>query len=283
MGEPVDPAAGIKVTDIRRTRGWVALGLRDIWEYRELLWLLALRDIKVRYKQTVIGVGWAVLQPVATAVIFTVVFGRLARLPSDGVPYPVFALSGLVPWTFFATAVGSSGEQPGRQHEPDQQGVLPAAVRPDRGRRRGVRRSAGRHGGALRRDGAATACHGGWRMLLAVPFALLAFGAHWASGSGSRRSTSRYRDVRYVVPFLVQFWLFATPVAYAASLLPEAWRPFVALNPMVGVVEGFRGPCSAAVAIGAGSLSRRPCSTLVLLIAGAFYFRRMERSVADVL
>jgi lipopolysaccharide transport system permease protein len=282
VGEPVDPAAGIKVTDIRRTRGWVALGLRDVWEYRELLWLLALRDIKVRYKQTVLGVGWAVLQPVATALIFTVVFGRLARLPSDGVPYPVFALTGLVPWTFFATAVASTAVSLVGNTNLISKVYFPRLCVP-------IATVLAAFVdllvatvvlfGAMGLYGV----YGGWRMLFAVPFALLAFGAALGVGLWLSAIASRYRDVRYVVPFLLQFWLFATPVAYAASLLPQAWRPFVALNPMVGVVEGFRWSLLGSdVAIGALAVAST-CSTLVLLTTGAFYFRRMERSLADVL
>jgi lipopolysaccharide transport system permease protein len=282
VGEPVDPAPGIKVTDIRRTRGWVALGLRDVWEYRELLWLLALRDIKVRYKQTVLGVGWAVLQPVATALVFTVVFGRLARLPSDGVPYPVFALAGLVPWTFFATAVGSTAVSLVGNTNLISKVYFPRLCVP-------IATVLAAFVdllvatvvlfGAMALYGV----YGGWRMLLAVPFALLAFGAALGVGLWLSAIASRYRDVRYVVPFLLQFWLFATPVAYATSLLPEAWRPYVALNPMVGVVEGFRWSLLGSdVAIGALAVAST-CSTLVLLTTGAFYFRRMERSLADVL
>ena len=276
------PAAGAKVTELRPTRGWVALRLPDLWEYRELLWLLALRDIKVRYKQTLLGAGWAILQPVATALIFTIVFGRLARLPSDGIPYPLFALAGLVPWTFFSTAVGSTAVSLVGNTNLISKVYFPRLCVPiatvlaaflDLLVATGV----------LLGGMAIYGVHGGWRMVLAIPFALLAFGAALGVGLWLSAIAARFRDVRHIVPFLLQFWLFATPVAYASSLLPEGWRLLWALNPMVGVVEGFRWSLlGSEVSIGGLALTSG-VSMVVLLASGAFYFRRMERSLADVL
>ena len=272
----------VKVTQLRATRGWVALRLRDVWEYRELLGFLALRDIKVRYKQTVLGVGWAILQPVATAVIFTVVFGRLARLPSDGLPYGIFALAGLVPWTFFATAVSTTAISLVGNANMISKVYFPRLCVP-------IASVIGAFVDLLVATIVLFAgmvlygVGGGWRMLAVVPFAVLAFAAALGVGLWLSAVAARYRDVRYIVPFLLQFWLFATPVAYASSLLPDAWHVVYALNPMVAVVEGFRWSLLGSdVAIGGlvlGSVS----SALCLLISGAFYFRRMERSLADVL
>jgi lipopolysaccharide transport system permease protein len=276
------PASAVKVTELRPTRGWVALGLRDVWEYRELLGFLALRDIKVRYKQTVLGAGWAILQPVATAFIFTVVFGRLARLPSDGLPYAIFALAGLVPWTFFATAVGTTAVSLVGNSNMISKVYFPRLCIPiatviaafvDL-----LVATVVLFGAMVLYD-----VNGGWRMLAVVPFALLAFAAALGVGLWLSAIAARYRDVRHIVPFLLQFWLFATPVAYASSLLPEGWHVLYALNPMVGVVEGFRWSLLGSdVAIG-GLVLGSASSALVLVVSGAFYFRRMERSLADVL
>jgi lipopolysaccharide transport system permease protein len=280
--QPAAPPSGVKVTELRATRGWVALSLRDLWEYRELLGFLALRDIKVRYKQTVLGAGWAILQPVATALIFTVVFGRLARLPSDGLPYPIFALAGLVPWTFFSTAVGSTAVSLIGNTNLISKVYFPRLCVP-------IATVLASFVDLLVATVVLLAAmvvydvNGGWQMLAAVPFALLAFGAALGVGLWLSAVAARYRDVRHIVPFLLQFWLFATPVAYASSLLPDSWHLLYALNPMVGVVEGFRWSLLGSdIAIGGLALSST-VSALVLLISGALYFRRMERSLADVL
>ena len=271
-----------KVTELRPTRGWVALGLRDLWEYRELLGFLALRDIKVRYKQTVLGIAWVVLQPIATALIFTLVFGRLAKFPSDGIPYPVFSLAGLVPWTFFSTAVANTAVSLVGSTNLISKVYFPRLCVP-------IGTVLASFLDLLVASGILLVAmlvydvNGGWRMLAAVPFAVLGFGATLGVGLWLSAIAARYRDVRYVVPFLLQFWLFATPVAYATSLLPQKWHVLYALNPMVGVVEGFRWSLLGSdVAIGGLALSST-IATIVVLVTGAFYFRRMERSLIDVL
>ena len=264
------------------SRGWVALRLDDVWHYRELLWFLALRDIKVRYKQTVLGASWALLQPVLTTVVFTVVFGRLARIPSDGVPYAVFALAALVPWTFFATAVSTTSISLVGNTNLISKVYFPRLCVP---------------------IAAVVACvvdlliacgvlfvamgiygvGGGLRMPLVIPFVALAVATALGVGLWLSAIAARYRDVRHAVPFLVQFWLFATPVAYPSSLLSDRWQSLYALNPMVGVVEGFRWSLLGSdVAIGRTALTST-ASALVILVTGAFYFRRMERSFADVI
>ncbi|MGY1745231.1 ABC transporter permease [Blastococcus sp. SYSU D00695] len=281
-GAPGTEAAAGKVTELRPTRGWVALGLRDVWEYRELLGFLALRDIKVRYKQTVLGAGWAILQPLATALVFTVVFGRLARLPSEGVPYPLFALTGLVPWTFFATAVATTAVSlVGNSNLISKvwfprlcvpvATVLAAFV--------DLLVASGVLVGAMVVYDVAPS----WRALLVVPFALLAVGAALGVGLWLSAVAARYRDVRHVVPFLLQLWLFVTPVAYSADLVPDGWQALYSLNPMAGVVQGFRWSLLGSdVPIGGLALGSA-VSVGVLVVTGAFCFRRMERSLADVL
>lgn len=276
------PPTASKVIRLVPTRGWVALGLRDVWEYRELLGFLAQRDIKVRYKQTALGAAWAILQPVATAVIFALVFGRLAKLPSDGVPYPVFALAGLVPWTFFSTAVSNTASSLVGNTNLISKVYFPRLCVP-------ISTVIASFVDLLVSClvlFAAMAFYGvgaGFRMLLAVPFALLAFAAALGAGLWLSAIAARYRDVRHAIPFLLQFWLFATPVAYSSSLLAERWHFLYALNPMVGVVEGFRWSLLGSdVAIGGLALGST-ASVLLILVSGAFYFRRMERSLADVI
>jgi lipopolysaccharide transport system permease protein len=266
---------------IRPGRGAVRLDVRDVWEYRELLLFLVWRDVKVRYKQTVLGVTWVVLQPLLTMVVFSVFFGRLAGIPSDGVPYPVFAYAALLPWQLFSTALGgASGSLVGSQHliqkvyfprliiplAPVLSGLLDFAVS----------------------FGVLVALMGYFRVtptaaVVATPaFLLLAAMTALAVGLWLAVLNVRYRDVRYATPFLMQFWLFATPVAYPSSLVPDRWSFLYGLNPMVGVVEGFRWAL-LGTATQPGPLVL--ASTLVvfaLLVGGLVYFRRAEATFADV-
>ena len=274
--------APVKVTRVAPTRGWVALRLGDVWEYRELLWFLALRDLKVRYKQTVLGATWAVLQPVATAVIFALVFGRLAKIPSEGVPYPVFALAGLVPWTFFSSGVSTASLSLVGNTNLVSKVYFPRLCVP-------IASVIASFVDLLIASCvlfAAMALYGVWagpRVLLVVPFAALAFGATLGVSLWLSAIAARYRDVRYAVGFLMQFWLFATPVAYPSNLLSQRWHFVYALNPMVGVVEGFRWSLLGTdAAIGSLTIAST-VSVLVLIVSGAFYFRRMERTFADVI
>jgi lipopolysaccharide transport system permease protein len=236
----------------------------------------------VRYKQTFVGAGWAILQPVATTLIFTVVFGRFARLPTDGIPYPVFALAGLVPWTFFSTAVGNTAISLVGNTNLISKVYFPRLCVP-------IASVLAAFVDFLVATGVLIGAmllysvYGGWRMLFAIPLAALAFGASLGVGLWLAAIAAQYRDVRLVVPFLLQFWLFATPVAYSSSLLPAAWQPLWALNPMVGVVEGFRWSLLGGDRAIGGLVLISTASTFVLLVGGAFYFRRMERSFADVL
>ena len=273
-------AADTPAVRIQPSKGWVRLQLRDLWEYRELLYFLAWRDVKVRYKQTALGAAWAILQPFLTMVVFSIFFGHLARMPSDGVPYPVFSYAALVPWTFFANGLATSSNSLVSNANLISKVYFPRLVVP----------IAGVLSGSVDLILAFIVLVGMMLYFGLVPtlnvvflpfFALLAVVASLAVGIWLSALNVEFRDVRYVVPFLVQLWLFATPIAYPTSLLHGAWRTVYGLNPMVGVVEGFRwallgtrGDLGPSVAVSAAV-------SVLLLIAGALYFRRMEKTFAD--
>ena len=267
-------------TLIRPSRGWVALNLRDLWLYRELLYFLTWRNIKVRYKQTVLGAAWAVLQPFFTMVVFSIFFGRLAQVPSDGIPYPIFAYCALVPWSYFAGALDRAGNSLVGSANLITKVYFPRLAIPISAVLAGLLDLAIAFvvllGMMLYYGIVPTAA------VLTLPlFLLLAVATALAVGLWLSALNVQYRDVRYTIPFLTQFWLFATPIAYSSSLVPERWRALYGLNPMAGVVEGFRwallgkeppGPLIAVSAI----------VVILLLVGGLYYFRRMERSFADV-
>ncbi len=219
--------------------GWQALDLGALWRYRELLWVLTERDIKVRYKQTALGFAWAIIQPVMMMVVFSVFFGSLARMPSDGLPYPIFVYAGLLPWTFFATAIANSAGSLVNSSNLVSKVYFPRLVIPLSSVGSALVDFAVAGGVLL----GMCAWYGvGWSLnLLAAPV-LIAGTIFIALGVGVLLSalTVAYRDFRYVIPFLVQFWMFATPVVYPASLVPETWRWLLFLNPMAGFIEGFR-------------------------------------------
>jgi lipopolysaccharide transport system permease protein len=277
---PEAPAPSESVR-IEPSRGWISIDLRELWEYRELLYFLTWRDIKVRYKQTVLGAAWAIIQPFFTMVVFSLFFGHLAKVPSDGVPYPIFSYAALVPWTFFSSGLTGSSNSVVGSRSLVTKIYFPRLLVPI-----GTVVS-----GAvdfvlaflvllamMAFYGIAPTLNVVWLPLLL----LLAFITALGVGLWFSALNVQFRDVRHVVPFISQFWLFATPVAWASSMLPQPWRTLYAINPMAGVVEGFRwalvgtntqpGPMvavSSVVAVG-------------LLVSGAFYFRRMERTFADV-
>jgi lipopolysaccharide transport system permease protein len=274
------PAAAPAIT-IRPPKGWAPLDLREFAGAHELLYFLVLRSLKLRYKQTVLGAAWAVLQPLLTMAVFTVVFGRLARLGSDGLPYPVFALAALVPWTYFANALTQAGNSLVDQHQLLTKVYFPRLLLPLAAVIAGLV--------DLAISFVMLLLVLGWygitpsvRLLVAPAFALLAAASALAPGIWLAALNVRYRDVRYVIPFLVQIWLFATPVAYSSALVPERWRPLFGLNPMAGVVDGFRwmvAPQAQAPALG---LVVTLAAVAVMLTAGLYFFRRSERSFADV-
>ncbi len=276
---PPAPGAPHFVIEAGRGSLWVSLG--ELWTHRELLYFLTWRDVKLRYKQTALGVAWAILQPLLAMVIFSLFFGRLAKMPSDGVPYPLFAFSGLVPWIFFATGLNQSSNSLVGSANLITKVYFPRLVIPIATVLAGLL--------DLALSGAVLGIlmvvnHVGFRIsLLALPiFVLFALTASLATGLWLSALNVRYRDVRYVVPFLTQFWLFATPIAYPSSMLPEPWRSLYGLNPMVGVVEGFRWALFGAKTAAGPIIWISAAATLVLLAGGILYFRQMEKTFADV-
>jgi lipopolysaccharide transport system permease protein len=268
---------------IRPTQGWTAVNLREIWQYRELLYFLVWRDVKVRYKQTALGAAWAIVQPFMTMVVFTVFFGRLAKIPSDGLPYPLFAFAALVPWTFFANGLTQGANSLVASGNLITKVYFPRLLVPTARVLGGlldlvlaflVLLAMMAWYGALPRPAAIL-----WVPALVLLALVTAVGISlWLSALNVR-----YRDIQHVVPFLVQIWLFATPIAYPSSLLAEHWRPLYALNPMVGVVEGFRWALLGSGAAPGPMLISSTVAALAILVSGTFFFRRFERTFADVI
>lgn len=268
---------------VEPTRGFSrVLSPSELWRYREVAIQIATRDITVRYRQTVLGALWAILQPVATMVVFSIFFGRLAHVPSEGHPYPVFSLAGLVPWTFFANALLLGSDSLVSNSMLVSKTYFPRIFIP-----------AGVLVAGLVDLIIATvilivivAIYGitFTTGLLALPlFVLIAFAAALGVSSALAAVNVRYRDVRYVVPFAVQLWLFATPVVYPITLLHEPWRTLAAVNPMVGVVEGFRWAVLGTANAPWNLVAISSASAVIFMIAGLAYFDRVERSFADVL
>ncbi len=270
------------VTIIRPSRGWVALKLKDLWEYRELIYFLTWRDVKVRYKQTVLGAAWAIIQPFMAMVVFTIFFGRLVKMPSDGVPYSIFAYSALVPWTFFANSLTQSSNSLIDNTKLVTKVYFPRLVIPLSAIMSSV-----------------IDFIIAFLVLIAMMFyykviptahmfwlpSLLLLTLITSLGTGFWLSALNveFRDVRYVVPFLIQFWMFATPIVYPSSLLSEPWRSLYGLNPMAGVIEGFRWALLGTNTTPGPILFVSSLVAITLLVTGAFYFRRMEKTFADVI
>lgn len=269
------------VVVIRPGTGWAALDLRSLWEYRELLYFLVWRDIKVRYKQTALGASWAIIQPFGTMVVFSLFFGRLAGVPSDGVPYPIFAFAALVPWTFFAQGLSQSANSLVASQELLRKVYFPRLVIPSASVLAGLVDFAISFvvllGMMLFYDVVPTL-----RVVWIPLLLLLALVTSLGVGLWFSALNVRYRDVVYIVPFVVQFWLFATPIAYPSSLLPEPWRILYGVNPMVGVVEGFRWALIGTDTAPGPMMAVSVVAALVILVSGAYYFRWTERSFADI-
>lgn len=274
-------AAPLPVIVVQASRWWVPLELRELWAYHELLYFLIWRDIKVRYKQTALGAGWAIIQPFGTMVVFSIFFGHLARIPSAGVPYPIFAYSALVPWMYFANALTQSSNSLVEHERMITKVYFPRLIVP----------MATVLAGLVDFSLAFIILIG---MMLyygivittaicAVPFfVLLAIATVLGVGLWLSALNVQYRDVRYTVPFLIQFWLFATPVAYPSSLVPERWRALYGLNPMVGVIEGFRWALLGQAQAPGLLLGVSVVTVSSILVSGLYYFRRVERTFADV-
>jgi lipopolysaccharide transport system permease protein len=269
------------VTVIEPPRPWVPLDLRELWEQRELVYFLAWRDIKVRYKQTALGASWAILQPVFAMVVFSIFFGQLGRIPSDGLPYPLWSFAGLVPWTFFAQGLSQAANSLVMSQNLLRKVYFPRLAIPIAT----VLSVALDFAIAFLVLVGLMVFYGvqpTGRAIWVLPLSLLAFVTALGAGIWFAALSVRYRDVRYIVPFLVQFWLFATPIAYPSSLLPARWRVLYAVNPMSGVVEGFRWALLGTNTAPGLMVAVSAITAIVVLVAGAFYFRRVERTFADL-
>ena len=284
LGEPSAAEAQAErfpLLHIEPSRGWPRLELRELYHYRELLYFLVWRDIKVRYKQTVLGAAWAIIQPFFTMVVFSLFFGQLAKIPSEGVPYPIFTYAALVPWTFFANGLSQSANSLVGSSNLITKVYFPRLVIPAATVVSGIVDFAVAFVvllGMMLFYGIGPT----WNVVWLPLFIMLALVTALGVGLWLSALNVEYRDVRYVVPFLVQFWLFATPIAYPSSLLSEPWRMLYGLNPMVGVVEGFRWALLGTETAPRPMILVSALAALAILAGGIVYFRRMEDTFADV-
>lgn len=278
---PQPSTAALPITRIHPSQGWVSLKLDELWEYRELLYFLTWRDMKVRYKQTVLGAAWAIIQPFFTMVVFSLFFGRLAGIPSDGIPYPIFAYAALVPWSFFASGLNNSANSLVGSANLLKKVYFPRLAIPISTVLAGVIDFVLAFVvllGMMLFYGMVPTVNIVWLPLLL----LLALATALGVGLWLSALNVQFRDVRYTIPFLTQFWMFATPIAYPSSLLPEPWRTLYGINPMVGVVEGFRWALLGTETAPGPMIIVSALAAVGLLVSGAYYFRRMEKSFADV-
>jgi lipopolysaccharide transport system permease protein len=266
---------------IKPSRGWLTLRLNDLWQYRELLYFLTWRDIKVRYKQTVLGAAWAIIQPFFTMVVFTLFFGRLAKIPSEGVPYPIFSYAGLLPWTFFAQAMNQSADSLVGNANLITKVYFPRLVIP----------LSATLAPLVDFCIAFVVLIGMMFFYQIFPtgtlvwlpaFLLLAFATSLGVGLWLSALNVQYRDVRYTIPFLTQLWLFATPVIYPSSAVHSPWRIVLGLNPMTGVVEGFRWALLGIGEAPGAMIFSSMGVALLLVFTGLIYFKRMEKTFADI-
>lgn len=279
--DAVDPTLSSAMVRIEASTGWVPVNFSELWEYRELLYFLTWRDIKVRYKQTVLGAAWAIIQPFFTMVVFSIFFGKLAKVPSDNLPYPLFSYAALVPWTFFSNGLSGAANSVVASSNLVKKVYFPRLLVP-----MGTIMS-----GAV--DfmlafvvlvammlfyGVAPTMNVVWLPALLLMAAVTTLGV----GLWLAALNVQFRDVRQVVPFIIRFWLFATPIAYSSSLLSKKWQVVYAVNPMTGVVEGFRWALLGANTRPGPMIAVSSLVAVTLLVTGLFYFRRMERTFADV-
>jgi lipopolysaccharide transport system permease protein len=270
----------VPVFIIRPSKGLVALNLRELWQYRELLYILIWRDIKVRYKQTAVGTAWAVIQPFLAMVVFSLIFGRLAKIPSEGLPYPIFAYSALLPWQFFAKALTEASTSLVVNERVITKVYFPRLLVP----------TAVVLAGLLDFGIAFLILLGmmvfygitpSWFILFVPLFLLLAIITALGVSFWLSALDVEYRDVRYTLPFLTQLWFFATPVVYPSTIVPPSWRALYGLNPMVGVIEGFRWALLGSAPPDLRMLLVSSLLASLLFMSGLIYFRRMERTLAD--
>ncbi len=269
------------VITIEAGRKWAGFDLADLWQHRDLFFFLTWRDVKVRYKQTVLGAGWAILQPLLTMVLFTLIFGRLAKVPSDGIPYPIFAYAGLLPWTFFSNAVTNSGNSLVGNATLITKVYFPRMVIP------GAAVGAGLVDFAIAGTIliAMMAWYGigvGLSILMIVPLVLITSIFALAVGMWMSGLNVKYRDVRYALPFFVQIWMYATPIIYPVDFVPASWRWLLMLNPLTGMIEGYRSALFNRP-FAWGHLAVSAALSIVALIYAAYSFKQMERDFADVI
>jgi lipopolysaccharide transport system permease protein len=275
------PLTDTPVIDITPSRGWLEINLAELWQFRELIYFFVWRDIKIRYKETAIGAAWAVFQPVMTMLVFSLFFGRLAKISSGGLPYPIFYYSALLPWIYFAGAL-----QNATNSVVEQRGVITKVYFP-----RLVLPVSAMGAGLL--DFAISfvvflgmmvfyRVHPGKAILLFPVFLLLAVATALGAGLWLSALNALYRDVRYATGFLVQFWMFLSPVAYPTTLVPVRWRWLYGLNPMAGVIEGFRWSLTGKGQAPSLLLAASAGAVIVVLVGGMAFFRKMEATIADV-
>lgn len=271
----------VPVTRLEPSQGWVSLDLKELWEFRELLYYLTWRDIKVRYKQTVLGAAWAIIQPFFSMVVFSLFFGKLAGVPSDDIPYPIFSYSALVVWYFFANGVTKSANSMVQQARVVRKVYFPRLVIP----------LSSVFGGLVDFVLAFVVLLAMMLFYGIVPtgnvvwlpaLLILTFVTSVGVGLFLAALNVQFRDVRHTVGFLMQAWLFATPIAYASSMLDEPWRTLYALNPMAGVVEGFRWALLGTETQPGAMILVSSVVSVFVFIGAAYYFKRLERSFADV-
>lgn len=271
----------LRVQRIEPSKGWVSLRLGELWEYRELLYFLTWRDIKIRYKQTVLGATWAIIQPLLTVVVFSIFFGRLGKIPSDGIPYPIFSFTGLVPWTLFVYGLAQSSNSLVGSQNLIKKVYFPRLTIP----------IASLFAGIVDFLIALAilvimmvyyAVTPSMNMVWLPFFFLLTLVTSLGVGFWLSALNVEYRDVRFAVPFLTQFWMYATPIAYPSSMLPEPWRTLYGLNPMAGVVEGFRWSLLGSHTQPGPIILASSGVAVIMMVSGAYYFKRMERNFADV-
>ncbi len=275
------PEQETTIVRIRPARGWAWPDLRALWEYRELLYFLIWRDLKARYKQTVLGAAWAILQPLLATMVFSIIFGYLIQLPSEGLPYPAFAYAALLPWNYFATALRRSSMSVVESANLVTKVYFPRLILP----------LAGVIGSLVDLLWGLVVLAGLlllYRLLLTPALLLLpglillVAATALAVGLWLSALNVRYRDINYVLAFLTQVWMYATPVVYSSTVIPERWRLLYALNPMVGVIEGFRWALLGQGQFPGALLGIATAVVAVLLVGGLFYFRQMEKTFADV-
>ncbi len=266
---------------IEPSRGWVSIDLKELWKYRELIYFFAWRDIKVRYKQTVLGATWAILQPLFTMVIFSLLFGRVAKIPSEGIPYPVFSFAALVPWTYFANALSQGSSSLVRSSQLIKKVYFPRLAIPVSTVLSGIVDFALAFVVLL----CLMAYFGiaPTRNIVWLPFFLMvALVTALGTSLWLTSLNVKFRDVNYLVPFLTQMWMFCTPIIYPSSLLKEPWRTLYGINPLAGVIEGFRWALLGTHTKPGLIVIVSSLTALAILVVGAFYFRRVEKTFADV-